>query len=142
MKQIIFLFLFTCLMILPKHSSATTWAFSFVSWNGYVYEVTDEPVTDIDKEIGHVTSYSDMEPLGGNFSNTYKKGTMYFSIKGINTAQAIAVQVKDEQYLKAVMRHEQQSTILNTLQNKLFFPISAGLIVLILMTIIIIKRFK
>ncbi|MGE7922540.1 hypothetical protein ACQKND_05090 [Viridibacillus arvi] len=70
-----------------------------------------------------------MEPLGGNFSNTYKKGTKYFSIKGISTEQAIAIQVKDDQFLKAVMRHEQQSTVLNKVQNKLFFPFAAGIIV-------------
>ncbi|MFE6169871.1 hypothetical protein ACFVP8_18655 [Viridibacillus arvi] len=141
-KQIIALFIFICFMTLPNHSSATKWVYSLVTWDGYVYEVTDELITEIDKEIGHVTSYSDMEPLGGNFSNTYKKGTKYFSIKGISTEQAIAIQVKDDQFLKAVMRHEQQSTVLNTVQNKLFFPFAAGIIVLILMTIVIIKRFK
>ncbi|MGE7932257.1 hypothetical protein [Viridibacillus arvi] len=141
-KQIIALFIFICFITLPNHSSATKWVYSLVTWDGYVYEVTDELITEIDKEIGHVTSYSDMEPLGGNFSNTYKKGTKYFSIKEISTEQAIAIQVKDDQFLKAVMRHEQQSTVLNTLQNKLFFPFAAGIIVLILMTIVIIKRLK
>ncbi|MGE7837188.1 hypothetical protein [Viridibacillus arvi] len=141
-KQIIALLIFICFMTLPNHSFATKWVYSLVTWDGYVYEVTDELITEIDKEIGHVTSYSDMEQLSGNFSNTYKKGTKYFSIKGISTEQAIAVQVKDDQFLKALMRHEQQSTVLNTLQNKLFFPFATGIIILILMTIVIIKRFK
>lgn len=129
-------------MALTNHTSATTWVYSLVTWDGYVYEVTDELVTEIDKEIGHVTSYSDMESLGGNFSNTYKKGTKYYSIKGISTEQAIAVQVKDRQFLKAVMRHEQQSTVLSMIRSKHFFSVGAGIIVLILMIIVIIRRFK
>jgi len=129
-------------MILPNHSSATDWVYSLVTWDGYVYEVTYELVTEIDKEIGQVTSYSNMEQLGGNFSNTYKNGTKYFSIKGISTEQAIAVQIKDGQFLKAVMKHEQQSTAINTLANKLFSPISVVIIFLILMTIVIINHFK
>ncbi|MBK3494148.1 hypothetical protein JFL43_04595 [Viridibacillus sp. YIM B01967] len=141
LKKIITLFIFICLMTIPNHSSATKWGYSLVTWDGYVYEVTDELVTEVDKEIGHVTSYSDMEPLGGNFSNTYKKGTKYFSINEISTDQAIAVQVKDDQFLKAVMRHEQQSTLLNTIRE-LFFPISAGFIILGLIIIIISRRFK
>ncbi|MGE7624371.1 hypothetical protein ACQKMD_15355 [Viridibacillus sp. NPDC096237] len=72
----------------------------------------------------------------------YKKGTKYFSVKGISTKKAIAVQVKDGQFLKAVMRHEQQSTVLNTIGNKHFFSVGAGIIVLILMIIVIIRRFK
>jgi hypothetical protein len=79
------------------------WAYSFVVWDSFIYVVSDEFVEEIDKEIGHVTKYSDMEgTYSGNFSNTYKKGTKYFSIKDISTDEAIAIQEKDGTYKKAI----------------------------------------
>lgn len=79
------------------------WVYSFVVWDGYIYVVSDEYVEEIDKEIGHVTKYSDVEgTYSGNFSNTYKKGTKYYSIKGISTDEAIAIQDKDGKYKKAM----------------------------------------
>ncbi|CAM5497190.1 putative protein OS=Lysinibacillus sphaericus OX=1421 GN=LS41612_16405 PE=4 SV=1 [Lysinibacillus sphaericus] len=42
-----------------------------------------------------------MEQYGGNFSNVYPIGTKYYSIVGINTDDTIAVQVGDNQYIKA-----------------------------------------
>ena len=58
-------------------------------------------MTDVDKEIGKVTKYSDEEgTYSGNFSNTYKKGTKYFRISGINIDEAIAIE-EDGQYRKA-----------------------------------------
>lgn len=69
-----------------------SWAYPFVVWDKNVYVVSDEVVIEIDKQIGRVTKYSDKEGnYGGNFSNVYKKGTKYFSIKGISTDIAIAV---------------------------------------------------
>jgi phosphate-selective porin len=53
-------------------------------------------------EIGQVTTYSDMEQLSGNFSNVYKKGTKYYSIKGISTDESIAVQEEKGKYKKAI----------------------------------------
>lgn len=81
---------------------ATDWAYSFVVWDEYVYVVTDEDVTEIDKKIGSVTNYSDTESLSGNFSNTYEKGTNYYSIKGISSTEAIAIQDEDGKYRKAI----------------------------------------
>jgi hypothetical protein len=89
-----------CCFLLPSKQFAS-WAYSFVVYDGYMYVISDEYVTEIDKEIGHVTKYSDKEgTYYGNFSNTYKKGTKYFSIKGINTDTAIAVE-DDAKYIKA-----------------------------------------
>jgi len=85
--QISGLFLFV-LIYLTK-PLATSWAFQFVVWQGYIYVVSDEYVTEIDSEIGQVTKYSDIESYSGNFSNTFKKGTKYYSIKGISTDEAI-----------------------------------------------------
>ncbi|MCM3673266.1 hypothetical protein M3699_05075 [Peribacillus simplex] len=73
----------------PSKPLATSWAFQFVVWQGYIYVVSNEYVTEIDSEIGQVTKYSDMESYSGNFSNTFKKGTKYYSIKGISTDEAI-----------------------------------------------------
>ncbi|MFD1020933.1 hypothetical protein [Thalassobacillus hwangdonensis] len=86
----------------PSKASATTWEYSFVVWDGYIYVISDEEyVTDVDKEIGHVTKYSDMDQYAGNFSNTYKKGTKYYSIEGVSTDEAIAIEESDGQYIKA-----------------------------------------
>ncbi|MFB5087551.1 hypothetical protein PGC35_10070 [Psychrobacillus sp. PGGUH221] len=75
----------------PSKSQAD-WTNSFVVWDGYVYVLTDEIVDKVDKEIGHVTKYSDMEgTYSGNFSNTYPKGTKYYSIVGVSTDEDFAV---------------------------------------------------
>lgn len=53
-----------------------------------------------------MTKYSDIEgTYSGNFSNTYKKGTKYFSIKEISTDIAIMVQ-EGGQYRKAIKEME------------------------------------
>jgi hypothetical protein len=75
----------------PSKSQAD-WTNSFVVWDGYVYVLTDEVVDEVYKEIGHVTKYSDIEgTYSGNFSNTYPKGTKYYSIVGVSTDEAFAV---------------------------------------------------
>lgn len=92
--------------IFPNKSLATSWAYYFVVWDGYIYVVTDEYVTEIDKKIGKVTKYSDMERYSGNFSNVYKKGTKYYSIKGVSTDEAIAIKEGNGKYKKAVREAE------------------------------------
>ena len=42
----------------------------------------------------------------GNFSNTFKKGTKLFSIKGVSTDEAIAIQNEDGIFTKAVREGE------------------------------------
>lgn len=108
-KQIFSLLLFViflCSFIYPNTSFATKWVHKFVVWNDYVYVVKDEYVTEIDKEIGQVTKYSDMEQHPGNFSNAYRKGTKYYSIKGISTDESIAVEDEKGKYIKAVREKE------------------------------------
>lgn len=90
----------------PGKTIATSWAYPFVVWDGYIYVISDEYVTKIGGEIGHVTRYSDMEQYSGNFSNAYKRGTKYYSIKDISTDQAIAVEESDGQYIKAYREAE------------------------------------
>ncbi|MGD7022419.1 hypothetical protein ACQCVK_07505 [Rossellomorea vietnamensis] len=93
-------------LISPFNAIATSWAFSFVVWNDYVYVMTDEIVTDIEKEIGEVTAYSDMEELPGSFSNEFSVGTKYFSITNISTEEAIAVEVQSGTYQKALRENK------------------------------------
>ncbi|NRD77085.1 hypothetical protein HPT25_06190 [Bacillus sp. BRMEA1] len=89
-----------------ENVSSASWAYAFVVWNGYVYKITNEKVEQIDREIGEVTIYSDREgTYPGNFSNSYKKGTKYYSIKGISSDQAIAIQEQNGKYLKAIRDH-------------------------------------
>jgi hypothetical protein len=92
--------------LVPTKSFGTSWAYSFVVWDGYLYVVSDEYVTEIDKEIGQVTRYSDMYEQPGNFSNAYEKGTKYYSIKGVSTDESIAVEDSNGNYKKAVREKE------------------------------------
>ncbi len=95
---------FTLLISIIPCKPFAKWAYSFVVWDGYTYVVIDEDVTEIDEKIGHVTKYSDDEgTYSGNFSNTYKKGTKYYSIKRISTDEAIAIQEKGGKYIKAIL---------------------------------------
>ncbi len=86
---------------IPQQSKATDWAYRFVVWNDTIYIVSEEYVTDVEGEIGHVTHYSDLKQKGGNFSNAYPKGTKYYAIKGEERKKAIAVQQEDHTYIKA-----------------------------------------
>ncbi|HEX7065778.1 MAG TPA: hypothetical protein VF199_11980 [Bacillales bacterium] len=105
---IVVLFLFILIGISgcsKKHSnkSSADWAYSFVVWDGYIYEVSGDYVNEINEEIGEVTKYSDMEgTYTGNFSNKYEKGTKYYSIKGINVEEAIAIKEEGGKFRKAI----------------------------------------
>ena len=94
--------LFVFSSLLPNKTSAD-WAYPFVVWDGYIYVVSDEFVEEVDEEIGRVTRYSDKEgTYSGNFSNVYKKGTAYYSIKGVSTDEAIAIEEEGGKYKKAI----------------------------------------
>lgn len=105
MKALRFVFsvvIFAVLVVIAGCSSRADWNSVFVVWNGYMYEVSDEYVDEIDEEIGQVTKYSDREgTYAGNFSNKYSKGTKLYSIKGINTDEAIAID-EEGKYRKAI----------------------------------------
>ncbi|WP_433594995.1 hypothetical protein [Lysinibacillus xylanilyticus] len=80
-----------------------SWAFGFVVWDGYIYQLSDEYVDEVDEEIGKVTRYSDTEgTYYGNFSNVYEKGTKYYAMRGISTEEAIAIEEEDGMYRKAI----------------------------------------
>jgi len=126
-------------LILPGNSYAE-WAYSFVVYDGYIYVISDEYVADIDNEIGQVTKYSDKEDTYyGNFSNTYKKGTKYYSIKGVSTDLAIAVD-DNGKYIKAIRSGEYAGG-----KYSPFSFIIGGIIVFIILTLVIytvIKRVR
>lgn len=103
------------LFLMAQLAYATTWAFPFVVWSDSIYVVTDEVVTNVEKKIGNVTSYSDMEQFGGNFSNMYPKGTAYYAIEGIVVTDTIAVEHEKGSYIKAVYEspYEYRGSVLN-----------------------------
>lgn len=91
-----------CTYILLPSKTFANWAYQFVVWDGYVYVITDEVVNEVKRQIGHVTKYSDMEgTYTGNFSNVYPKGTKYYSILGVDTDEAIAVEDESGHYIMA-----------------------------------------
>ncbi|MFC6039639.1 hypothetical protein ACFPYN_09425 [Paenisporosarcina macmurdoensis] len=97
------LFLFLGSSFFWANKSSADWAYSFVVWDGFIYVVSDEVVGQVDREIGEVTRYSDMEgTYSGNFSNTYRKGTKYFSIVDVSTEDAIAIEDGNGHYVKAI----------------------------------------
>ncbi|MCJ8007214.1 hypothetical protein ACFFF5_06885 [Lederbergia wuyishanensis] len=91
----------------PSKAMATSWAYPFVVWDGYIYVISeDEYVTEIGDKIGQVTRHSDMEQYSGNFSNAYKKGTIYYSIEGVSTDEAIAIEESGGRNIKAYREGE------------------------------------
>ncbi|MFJ7887009.1 hypothetical protein ACIQYL_02850 [Lysinibacillus xylanilyticus] len=85
------------------NKSSADWAFGFVVWDGYIYQLSDEYVDEVDEEIGKVTRYSDTEgTYYGNFSNVYEKGTKYYAMREISTKEAIAIEEEDGKYRKAI----------------------------------------
>ncbi|MGM0837933.1 MAG: hypothetical protein ACQEV7_17475 [Bacillota bacterium] len=126
-----------CCFLSPSIKFAS-WAYSFVVYEGDIYVISDEYLTEIDKEIGHVTKYSDKEgTYYGNFSNTYKKGTKYFSIKNVSTETAIAVE-DDGKYIKADREGEYAGGKYNPLQ----MVIGGGITIVILSLLIFIVKKK
>lgn len=133
-RLVIFVMIICCLLFLT--SFFADWAYKFVVYDGYTYVISDELVIEIDKEIGEVTKYSDREgTYYGNFSNTYKKGTKYYSIKGISTDEAIAVE-DDGKYIKAI----RNSKYPGGKYNPFNIVIGGVVIVIVFTTLLIVVR--
>ncbi|WP_180994070.1 hypothetical protein [Bacillus sp. Marseille-P3661] len=135
-KHILTLITIIILAILPSKILATSWAYPFVVWDGYIYVVGDETVSDVERKIGQVTKYSDMESYAGNFSNVYKKGTNYYSIKGISTDIAIAIQESEETFIKATRQGEYAGGKYD------FTGLAVAIVVLVAITAVSIYVFK
>ena len=66
-----FLFLFVWSSIFWANKSYADFAYSFVVWDGVIYVSNDVEVKHVEREIGEVTKYSNMEgTYSGKFSNT------------------------------------------------------------------------
>jgi len=107
MKKIALSLLF--MLIFTSSAQALSWAYSFVVWNGNVYEMTDELLeeNEIGKHIGEVkTKPNDMTgEYRGNASNEFPKGTKYYEINNVSTDIAIAVEGKANEFQKAMFIH-------------------------------------
>ncbi|WP_314585989.1 hypothetical protein [Paenibacillus terrigena] len=93
------------LFFVMNQSVSASWAFQFVVYSGNTYEVTSEIISpnQIEKKIGQVSHYSDKEgTYSGNFSNTYPRGTKYYSVIGIDKNKEIAIKTEDNIYIKAI----------------------------------------
>lgn len=80
-----------------------SYAFPAIKWEGRVYKVTTEEVSDVEKEIGEVKEFSGIELKNepDNFSNHFPVGTKLYSIKNIDTKTAIAIKLNENKYIKA-----------------------------------------
>ncbi len=133
---------FIVFSILPSVSLATSWSYPIVVYEGHIYEVTDKTVTEIDKEIGKVTSYSDMEPLPGNFSNEYEEGTKYYSIKGADTDDTIAVETANGEYKEAVKKGKYTASTDEKEDNTLYIVLGVVAVIVIILVLILLRRNK
>jgi hypothetical protein len=124
------------LFIIPASATATSWVYPFVVWDQHIYQITDEEVTTVEKQIGKVTSYSDMGPLAGNFSNHYPKDTKYFSIQGIDPKTAIAVENTSGNYIKAINEGKYASP--KQLERNIYQWL--GILAIVIAVVIIINR--
>lgn len=123
MKKIVYLCGLFVLLV-ASSAYALSWAYPFVVWKGNVYEVKQEEILDessLGKVIGKVNVEAD-DMTGeyyGDASNYYKKGTKYYEIKGVPTAEAIAVE-DGEHWVKAVYVHKAPFHMNNMLTHPLF----------------------
>lgn len=120
MKKIGLLLIF--LILYPFHGLALSWAIPFVVWDGKVYEVKSEALLskeDIGGYIGKVeTLPNDMTgKFYGNASNIYPKGTEFYEIKDELTDTAIAVEISNSEWVKAVYVHEARFHVMNLISS-------------------------
>ncbi|RDY72036.1 hypothetical protein DXT76_04110 [Halobacillus trueperi] len=82
--------------------TATSWAYPFVVYDGFIYVVEEETVeVQVEEKIGEVTAYSDMHQYEGNFSNVFEKGTAYYKIVDHPATQVIAVEEREGVFRRA-----------------------------------------
>lgn len=135
LRKIILLLL--CFIFTSQWSvQALSWAYPFVVWKGNVYEVTEEKVSDIGDVIGKVKrGTNDMTgEYFGDASNMYPKGTKYYELIGVSPEKAIAVEVKENVWQKAVYVHKASK---HWIENVI---IVLSFVMLIIIAIIILLR--
>lgn len=106
MKKLILIFavIFTACVLASCNKTKTevSFAYPFVIWNGKIYSVTSEKVNSVENKIGSVKYYSTDETSSykNDFSNYFKAGTTLYSIKNVNTDNAIAAETSNGRYKK------------------------------------------
>ncbi|WP_342561152.1 hypothetical protein NST84_15855 [Paenibacillus sp. FSL R7-0345] len=142
MKKSLFLLIVFCLAgtLLTVRAVHADWANRFVVNEGKSYLISDKRVDaeQVDSMIGQVTKYSDEEgTYSGNFSNYYPKGTKYYSIKGVNISEAIAVNPGNGTFIRADYSGEYAGGA--SLDWSLLWS-AAGLLLLAILTFIVVKN--
>lgn len=133
-KPVVLIAMFIYLLVPTKLFAE--WAYLFVVYDGYTYVISDEFTTEIDKKIGKVTKYSDRAgTYYGNFSNKYKKGTRYYSIRGTRIEEAIAVE-ENGKYRVAFRKDEYAGWKYNP------FNLALGGLVILIIAILLLKLRK
>lgn len=131
-KTVFILFMFFSIC---STAQALSWAYPFVVWKGNVYEVTDENVTGVGKVIGEVKSRPNDQTGDyiGDASNMYPIGTKYYEINGISPSEALAVEVDEGKWKKAVFVHKAPTHWTeNVFKAFLFFIVLSVLIALVI----------
>ena len=142
MKKFIIVIL-AIVALMPMRSMNADWAYSFVVYSGDIYEISDSELIlsdEIDTKIGQVTRYSDHEgTYSGNFSNTYPKGTPYYSIKNTNPKEIIAIKTDEAIFVKAINKGHYAN---GQLESKTIWISILGSLVIALLIIWVMKRKK
>jgi len=75
-----------------------------IYFKNVLYVGTDEKVDKVEKQIGAIQKYSTHEQDWNtdSFSNYYSKGTKLYKIPDVDIKDAIAVEMKKNEYIKAV----------------------------------------
>ena len=141
MKKIIVVLVMMMLFTVPAH--ALDWVYSFVVYDGNVYEV-EKNVTLQENEVGSVIGHVQTRPNDmtgtyfGDASNAYEIGTPYYKIDNIAVTESIAIKVGDE-YKKANYIHPAPFHLMNVLMNPYF---SIGLLLILFIAFASYKTFK
>ncbi|MFE0507464.1 hypothetical protein ACWF7H_27695 [Peribacillus butanolivorans] len=88
-------------------SNGTSASFAYeksIGFKGNVYVTQDEVVEKVEKKVGSIKHHSDKEGDSNkdNFSNYYEVGTSIFEISDIDISKAIAIEVSNGHYIKAI----------------------------------------
>ncbi|WP_238656169.1 hypothetical protein [Paenibacillus piscarius] len=85
----------------------SSFPYPLVIWDNQKYKVTTDEKININKVVGEILNYSTDETQikedTDNFSNYYPKGTQIWSIQGVDSKQAIAIEYEKNKYVKAVV---------------------------------------
>lgn len=83
------------------------WAINFVVWDGHLYEAIQQEVEIVDNRLAEVEKYVQKEGIyTGVFSNKYPKGTGLYKISGVDIKEAIAIEISEGKYIRAVNKGE------------------------------------